>query len=152
MEYTPGTKVRVVFDRATSFNGRTGTIVSIPAGMPPSVTTDVLVRMNDGSEAGRLVFFSKDELRPMRTLLMNEFIYMDALEEAADDLRGRENIAARAEGLGELCSGIVAIYSYHDGSRGEVRILFDYGQIGNRTGKSARVMYINDRRYELEWI
>ena len=62
--FAPGTLVEVFFDRVTSFNGRHGVVIAIPAGIAPSLPDDVLVQLTDGSEAGRMVFFARYEIRP----------------------------------------------------------------------------------------
>lgn len=85
-------------------------------------------------------------------MLLNEPLYMDALQAAAAVLRDRENEAARAEGIGDLCSDLVAILPFHDGYTWELRLLFDFGQEGSRSGKSARIWRLNDMKYELEWV
>lgn len=144
MLFTPGTKVRVVFDRITMFNGRMGKVVATPAG-----TAGVLVEMLEGSEVGRNIFFAPEELLTVRPLMITDLLHIEPLIEAVDVLRSRENIAALKEGLGEICSPMVAVCMYL--SHGQIHALFDYGQIGDRSSKAARILYLDDSHYELEW-
>ena len=90
---------------------------------------------------------------PSRTKLsIHDPIYMDALESAVIELMTKENGAALAEGLGPVCSDLVAILPYHNGYEWEMRALFDFGQEGDRQGRSAHIWKINDLKYELEWV
>lgn len=63
MEFKIGDRVRVVNDRVSSFNGRTGTIVD---GIPDR-DGEWLIELSSGSEFGRKFFFAAGELEKTMT-------------------------------------------------------------------------------------